>query len=100
MDDKNDVGLYTSIALDSSNQPHISYYDATIADLRFAQKVSGQWVNQAVDVTGKVGRYTSLVLDSSGVPLIAYYDETNGDLKLASGYIADKKLFLPLQPDS
>ena len=24
VDDKNDVGLYTSIALDSSNQPHIT----------------------------------------------------------------------------
>ena len=31
-----DVGKYTSIALDSNEQPHISYYDSGSFDLMYA----------------------------------------------------------------
>jgi len=99
VDPVNDVGLYTGIALDEFNQPHISYYDATHADLRFAYRASGNWTVQAVDTLGDVGRFTSLALDSDGTPHITYYDATNGDLKFASGLLANKQIYLPLQPD-
>ncbi|MDP6156377.1 MAG: PKD domain-containing protein, partial [Candidatus Thermoplasmatota archaeon] len=36
VDSQNDVGLFTSIALDDLSHPHISYYDKTNGDLRYA----------------------------------------------------------------
>ncbi|MEW6447411.1 MAG: Ig-like domain-containing protein [Bacillota bacterium] len=78
-----DVGQYTSIAVDSSNYAHISYYDVTNADLKYAYQDVGGWYVETVDSTGNVGQYTSLRLDASNRPHISYYDVTNGDLKYA-----------------
>jgi hypothetical protein len=36
VDDKEDVGLYNAIALDSNGKPHISYYDESNEDLKYA----------------------------------------------------------------
>ncbi len=80
------VGRYTSIALDSSGNPHISYHDASNGDLKYAYKTaSGSWITETVDTggTANVGMYTSIALDSSGNPHISYYDNTNGNLKYA-----------------
>jgi len=75
-------GLHNSLALDSSDNPHIScsnnynrltytYYD-------------GSWhTEENVDSDGNVGGYNSIALDSNDHPHISYYDYTNGDLKYA-----------------
>ena len=42
--------------------PHISYYDATNDDLKYAAKSGGSWTLETVDATGRVGTYTSLGL--------------------------------------
>ncbi|MCG2817952.1 MAG: hypothetical protein L6433_02965 [Actinomycetia bacterium] len=82
------VGSYTSLALDSSGNPRISYLDDTNWDLKYAYSNDGgvTWPAaniKTVDSAGNVGSDTSLALDSSGNPRISYFDNTNGDLKFA-----------------
>ena len=77
------VGCFTSIALDSSGYPHISYFDWTNGDLKYARWTGSAWIIETVDSGGKVGGWTAIALDSSGYAHISYYDWTNGDLKYA-----------------
>ena len=77
-----DGGGGDSLALDSSENPHISYYNSSYGVLKYAW-YDGSWHLETVDNAGYVGSFTSLALDSSGNPHISYYDNTNQDLKYA-----------------
>ena len=81
VDNEGSVGLYLSLALDSSNNPQISYYDSTNTALKYTHKSGDGWVTETVDSAEDVGWYPSLALDSSNNPQISYYDFTNKDLK-------------------
>ncbi|MFC1487435.1 carboxypeptidase regulatory-like domain-containing protein [Thermoproteota archaeon] len=81
------VGTYSSIALDSNNRPHISYYDYYWDDLKYVRWTGSTWYIQAVHTVGSVGTDTSLALDSNNNAHISYYDITNEDLRyLRLGY--------------
>jgi len=72
----------TSLGLDRLDQAHLSYYDASKKNLKYAsQNDSGGWDTYTLD-TGGVGLYNSLAIAPNGSVNIAYYDQTNGDLKL------------------
>jgi hypothetical protein len=44
VDSEGQLGYSTSIALDSSNHPHISYQDYTNKDLKYARRTPGEKV--------------------------------------------------------
>jgi len=80
VDSTDDVGLDTSLALDGNGDPHISYFDNTRLNLKYAFKSGSIWNIVTVDSLGTVGQFTSLALDG-GNPRISYYG--NDTLKYA-----------------
>jgi hypothetical protein len=87
------AGRYTSLALDATSRPHISYCLCDILsrqcdDLKYAYFDGTSWLSETVDAgdppgAGWVGSHTSLALDANGHPHISYMDGTNHDLKYA-----------------
>ena len=68
----------TRSRIDSQERPHISYYDETVASLKYATK-SGVWSISFIATIGLVGKYSNIALDSSDRPHVTYWDESNTD---------------------
>jgi hypothetical protein len=71
VDSSDDVGRQASLALDVSDDPHISYHDYSQNRLKYAYR-SGGGAWQRVDVDYD-GTGTSLDLDDNGSPHVAYH---------------------------
>src|SRR5665647_2902206 len=82
------VGVFSSLALDSEDQPHIVYcditnntnYDATSSILKYAWFSGTDWKTMTIE--SNLGDF-SLVLDKNDRPHISYVDLQNHDLKYA-----------------
>jgi len=84
------VGYYVSLALDSSEQPRIAYYDGSNGGLWYAQPDTpgncgpgNTWGCFQVSSGSGVGQYASLGISNSNISHIAYYDATAGKLMYA-----------------
>lgn len=83
------VGRFPSLAVDASGRVHISYYQVSNYDLKYATcaancDATAGWDTVTVDGDGVVGQYSSLVVDANGRIHISYRDDTNGALKYAT----------------
>jgi hypothetical protein len=80
--------LATSLAVDSSNNAHIAYYNWTTDDLKYATGTySSTWSPIIVDSGGAVGNYPAIAVDNTGRAHISYYDTTNTSLKYATNVV-------------
>ena len=87
IDSAGDVGEFSSIAIGTNGNPIISYYDATLANLKIAacnNPTCTTSTNTTIDSGGDVGSYTSIAIGTNGNPIISYYGSTNSSLKVAA----------------
>ncbi|MFN0246987.1 MAG: hypothetical protein ACKV2T_08755 [Kofleriaceae bacterium] len=87
-----DVGMWTSIAVNSASEPMVTYFDRDTSSLRFAHKAGGTWQKHVIqqgsgEMLGEqdgllVGMFTSLTLRSDdgrpGVAYLALVKDTQG----------------------
>lgn len=78
VDNNGSVGKYTSLALDSEQNPHISYWNEGLKSLKYAYYDGSNWIIDEID-KGYIEGFTSLALTSANEPRISYY-------RYASGY--------------
>jgi hypothetical protein len=85
-DSKRHAGYHISLALDSQEFPHISYYDESEKDLKYVSWNGTAWNTETVHATGNVGKFPSLVINADDQPYIGYYDVTDKELRFATKF--------------
>ncbi len=73
--------LQSSIAVDSTDKVHISYYGLSDSDLRYATNTTGSWVSEMVETDVSLGFNNSIAIDSTGRAHIAFSDDYRNELR-------------------
>jgi len=81
--DNHYAGINNSMAIDSTNNIHISYYDEDTGELRYATNGSGEWKFYKID-KNESGQYNSIAVDSKNRVHISYFDNTKKSIKYCS----------------
>jgi len=82
VDSSGDVGMYTSIAVQSNNNPVIAYYDVTNGKLKVAECTNATCSSSTIKTIGSADDAgLSIAIGTDGTPLVAYID--NDRLKVA-----------------
>ncbi len=84
-DTSGDGCAYSSLALDASGNPAVSYYaggDLKVLHCNDPSCSGGDESITSPDTDGTVGRENSLVLDGAGNPVVSYCDDTHRHLKV------------------
>jgi hypothetical protein len=77
---------YVSLAFDSDYEPAVSYYDTTLADLKFAAFDGAAWRRQTLASRADQGAYSKLFFDDAGTANILYYNRrANTMMKISGG---------------
>ncbi len=89
VDQSGDVGRYTSLAIGANGRRHITYYDNTSKNLKYATcpfdcTFAGSWSKGVVDNGGNVGAGSSLEIGPDGRRYVTYADLSNNSLKFAT----------------
>lgn len=76
IDTENNVGKYTSIAIDKNNYPHISYCDDAIeGNLKYAKWNGSSWDKEVIDTAKNTClMHSSMVIDKKSRSHISYYE--------------------------
>lgn len=83
IDQAHNQGAFASMALDSTDKPHVAFFDDVTDNLDYVYWDGAAWQFELVDSQTGVGMYCSLALDAADVPHISYWDG-NGRLKYAT----------------
>jgi len=67
------IGAYTSLALDSSDKPHIVCYDDTNCSLMYARWNGSSWQIETIEDSTGAGHHSSITIDSSDYRLPSHF---------------------------
>jgi len=100
------TNLYTAIAIDSNNVPHIAHSQfpskGGLPSLYYMNKVGGAW-NAAVEIEGGTNgnecKHYDIAISEDNIPEISYVNDTDGDLGAALGNVNNATSFTLFDPD-
>lgn len=79
------VGLYSSLCLDTGGDPRILSWDLGHGIVQYYAHEDGIWTRDDIEAMGWTDQWCSLALDSGGNPLAAYRSASQLDLHVATG---------------